>query len=93
MTHSLARFLALSIQRIMLSAEQTLLYRYFYHRVLRPTQNRWGGFCHHGNVLFPMWHRAYVQHLENALRTQVCTYLIELRSNPRAVSRRLRSGI
>eukprot|EP00752_Nemacystus_decipiens_P006064 g5472.t1 len=31
----------------------------------------WGGFCHHGNVLFPMWHRAYVQHLENALRTQV----------------------
>ncbi|CAN0019896.1 unnamed protein product [Ectocarpus sp. 12 AP-2014] len=31
----------------------------------------WGGFCHHGNVLFPMWHRAYVHHLENALRTQV----------------------
>ncbi|CAM9152411.1 unnamed protein product [Hapterophycus canaliculatus] len=31
----------------------------------------WGGYCHHGNVLFPMWHRAYVQHIENALRTQV----------------------
>ncbi|CAN0289414.1 unnamed protein product [Pylaiella littoralis] len=31
----------------------------------------WGGFCHHGNVLFPMWHRAYVKRLENALRTKV----------------------
>lgn len=36
-----------------------------------PPFSWWGGFCHHGNVLFPMWHRAYVQHLENALRTQV----------------------
>ncbi len=35
---------------------------------------RWGGYCHHGNCLFPTWHRAYVQHLENALRTQVCRY-------------------
>lgn len=31
----------------------------------------WGGYCHHANVLFPLWHRAYVQHLEDALRTQV----------------------
>ncbi|GKZ84058.1 hypothetical protein AnigIFM56816_009377 [Aspergillus niger] len=28
----------------------------------------WGGFCHHGNVLFPTWHRAYVLRLEEALR-------------------------
>ncbi|EHA25873.1 hypothetical protein ASPNIDRAFT_140446 [Aspergillus niger ATCC 1015] len=25
------------------------------------------GFCHHGNVLFPTWHRAYVLRLEEAL--------------------------
>lgn len=31
----------------------------------------WGGYCHHGNVLFPTWHRAYVQRLEDALRAQV----------------------
>ncbi|CAM9598564.1 unnamed protein product, partial [Sphacelaria rigidula] len=31
----------------------------------------WGGYCHHGNVLFPTWHRAYLQHLEDALRSQV----------------------
>jgi tyrosinase len=31
----------------------------------------WGGFCHHGNVLFPVWHRAYMQHLENALQSVV----------------------
>jgi tyrosinase len=29
----------------------------------------WGGYCHHGNVLFPTWHRAYVLRLENALRS------------------------
>jgi tyrosinase len=28
----------------------------------------WGGYCHHGNVLFPTWHRAYVYRLEEALR-------------------------
>ncbi|RAK90889.1 Di-copper centre-containing protein [Aspergillus costaricaensis CBS 115574] len=28
----------------------------------------WGGYCHHGNVLFPTWHRAYVLRLEDALR-------------------------
>eukprot|EP00752_Nemacystus_decipiens_P006061 g5470.t1 len=38
---------------------------------LSPPFAWWGGFCHHGNVLFPMWHRAYLQHFENALRTQV----------------------
>jgi tyrosinase len=31
--------------------------------------NWWGGYCHHGDVLFPAWHRAYILHLENALRT------------------------
>ena len=28
----------------------------------------WGGYCNHGNVLFPTWHRAYLVRLENALR-------------------------
>jgi tyrosinase len=31
----------------------------------------WGGFCHHGNVLFPIWHRAYVLYLENCLQKAV----------------------
>lgn len=31
--------------------------------------NWWGGYCNHGNVLFPTWHRAYLLHLENALRS------------------------
>jgi tyrosinase len=29
----------------------------------------WGGYCHHGNVLFPIWHRIYVYELEEALRS------------------------
>jgi tyrosinase len=29
----------------------------------------WGGYCNHGNVLFPTWHRAYVLRLEDALRS------------------------
>ncbi|KAH6628450.1 common central domain of tyrosinase-domain-containing protein, partial [Chaetomium tenue] len=29
----------------------------------------WGGYCNHGNVLFPTWHRAYLVRLENALRS------------------------
>ena len=29
----------------------------------------WGGYCHHGNVLFPTWHRVYVFKLEEALRS------------------------
>lgn len=29
----------------------------------------WGGYCNHGNVLFPPWHRAYLLRLENALRS------------------------
>ena len=28
----------------------------------------WGGYCHHGNVLFPTWHRAYLLHLEDTIR-------------------------
>lgn len=28
----------------------------------------WGGYCNHGNVLFPTWHRAYLIRLEDALR-------------------------
>lgn len=29
----------------------------------------WGGYCNHGNVLFPTWHRAYCLHIEDALRS------------------------
>lgn len=29
----------------------------------------WGGYCNHGNVLFPTWHRAYLMRLEDAMRT------------------------
>jgi tyrosinase len=29
----------------------------------------WGGYCHHGNVLFPTWHRSYLLRLEDALRS------------------------
>ena len=29
----------------------------------------WGGYCNHGNVLFPTWHRAYLVLLEDALRS------------------------
>lgn len=29
----------------------------------------WGGYCHHGNVLFPIWHRFYVLRIEDALRS------------------------
>jgi tyrosinase len=31
----------------------------------------WGGYCNHGNVLFPTWHRAYILRLERALQSQV----------------------
>ena len=33
----------------------------------------WGGYCHHGNCLFPTWHRAYVFQIEEALRSIVPT--------------------
>src|SRR3954452_25474427 len=33
------------------------------------TSSFWGGYCNHGNVLFPTWHRAYLLRLENALRS------------------------
>lgn len=29
----------------------------------------WGGYCNHGNVLFPTWHRAYMMKLEEALQS------------------------
>lgn len=31
----------------------------------------WRGYCNHGNVLFPTWHRAYLRRLELALDDQV----------------------
>ncbi|PHH90204.1 hypothetical protein CDD83_4248 [Cordyceps sp. RAO-2017] len=31
----------------------------------------WGGYCNHGNILFPTWHRAYVGRIEQALQKQV----------------------
>ncbi|MES2382786.1 MAG: tyrosinase family protein [Bacteroidota bacterium] len=29
----------------------------------------WGGYCNHGNVLFPTWHRAYLVKLEESLQS------------------------
>lgn len=29
----------------------------------------WGGYCNHGNVLFPTWHRVYLIKLEQALQS------------------------
>jgi tyrosinase len=29
----------------------------------------WGGYCNHGNVLFPTWHRVYLLKVEEALRS------------------------
>lgn len=34
-------------------------------------QQWWGGYCNHGNVLFPTWHRAYLCRIEQALQTIV----------------------
>ena len=31
--------------------------------------NWWGGYCQHGTVLFPTWHRAYTLRLEQALQS------------------------
>ncbi|WP_114285417.1 tyrosinase family protein [Candidatus Halocynthiibacter alkanivorans] len=31
----------------------------------------WGGYCNHGNVLFPTWHRVYVKKVEEALQSIV----------------------
>jgi len=31
--------------------------------------NYWGGYCNHGNILFPTWHRAYLHKLEKALQS------------------------
>jgi tyrosinase len=28
----------------------------------------WGGYCNHGNILFPVWHRVFILKLEEALR-------------------------
>jgi tyrosinase len=29
----------------------------------------WGGYCNHGNILFPTWHRVYLLKLEQALQS------------------------
>ncbi len=29
----------------------------------------WGGYCMHGNILFPLWHRVYLLRVEDALRS------------------------
>lgn len=29
----------------------------------------WGGYCNHGNILFPTWHRVYLHKLEKALQS------------------------
>lgn len=36
-------------------------------------QPQWGGYCHHGDVLFPTWHRAYMLQIENSIREQAAS--------------------
>lgn len=36
-------------------------------------QPQWGGYCHHGDVLFPTWHRAYMLQIENSIREKATT--------------------
>ena len=31
--------------------------------------NYWGGYCNHGNILFPTWHRVYLLKIEEALQS------------------------
>jgi tyrosinase len=33
------------------------------------TRTYWGGYCNHGNILFPTWHRMYVLRVEQALQS------------------------
>jgi tyrosinase len=35
-----------------------------------PQSNQWGGYCTHGSVLFPTWHRPYVMLYEQILQNQ-----------------------
>lgn len=39
--------------------------------MLTDTYLYWGGYCNHGNVLFPTWHRIYLYTLEKALQSIV----------------------
>lgn len=34
-----------------------------------PDSNQWGGYCTHGSVLFPTWHRPYVMLYEVLVST------------------------
>ncbi len=45
----------------------------------RPVQGSgWGGYCTHGNVLFPTWHRPYVALYEVGVVSRDLTYTIIL---------------
>jgi tyrosinase len=43
----------------------------FQYRTPQPTYLYWGGWCNHGNILFPTWHRVYLYNLEKALQSIV----------------------
>lgn len=43
----------------------------FQYRTPQPTYLYWGGWCNHGNILFPTWHRVYLYKLEQALQSIV----------------------
>ena len=45
----------------------------------RPVQGSgWGGYCTHGNVLFPTWHRPYVALYEVGVLSQDLTSTIKI---------------
>lgn len=51
---------------------EPFIYRPFVDNLsLTDTYVYWGGYCNHGNVLFPIWHRVYVLKLEEALQSVV----------------------
>jgi tyrosinase len=31
------------------------------------SEDQWGGYCHHGDILFPTWHRPYIMLLEQCI--------------------------
>ncbi|KAG7087035.1 hypothetical protein E1B28_013014 [Marasmius oreades] len=54
-----------------------------------PKPSRFGGYCNHGSVLFPSWHRPYVMALE--VCTETALSWVQLNNPPPAIHRRSRS--
>ena len=44
--------------------------RYVTYDDVPPAKNGSGGYCNHGNPLFPTWHRPYMKIFENSIRDE-----------------------